>query len=266
MLASVAILVTLLAQYAHVLADSSSFSNDAVRVVHSPAVESLIVDTVTRRVLGAVRGDTSLEPTIRDAVRQGLSNGQVTGEIRAAAASLQSQLVSGQANVLSLTLPGIGSVVASIIESTSPQAAEAVRGVGTVTVLDVPVPHSAALAIHDLAVLGRDSSLLIVFSVAMAVLALILSADRRRTIIGLGLGAAVSGLLAVAVFYLGRALSVSQFAAPTARTAARAAWDVYLGGLQSSGLVLAGIGAAVAVVAALLPRDRSRRRPHLASV
>jgi hypothetical protein len=262
--ASVAIFVTLLAQYASVLSDSSSFSNHAVSVVHSGGVESLVVDTVTGRVVDEVGNNSIVQPLVQTAVHDALSNGQITAEVRAAAQTLQRELASGQANALTLTLPDIGAAIAPSVESTSPQLAEAVRQIGTVTVLDVPIPPTASSVIHDLAVAGRDSTLLIIFSAAMVALALLLSQDRRRTLVGLGVGAVVSGLLAAAIYLVGRGIVVDQFSDPAAQTAARAAWNVYLGGLETSGLVLAGVGAAVAIVAILLRPRRSRRNAQFA--
>ncbi len=264
--ASVAIFVTLLAQYARVLSESSSFSNHAVTVVHSGAVEALIVNTVTGRVLDEVGNNANVQPLVQIAVRDALSNGRITAEVRGAAQTLQRELASGQANALTLTLPDIGSAIAPSVESTSPQLAEVVSQIGTVTVLDVPIPSTVSSVIHGLAVAGRDSTLLIVFSAAMVALALLLSQDRRRTLLGLGAGAVVSGLLAAAIYLIGRGLVVNQFSDPAAQTAARAAWNVYLGGLETSGLVLAGIGAAVAVVAVMLRPRRSSRDTQFAGL
>ena len=261
-LASVAIFVTLLAHYANVLTNSSSFSSRAVKVVHTGAVESLIVDTVTGRLVDEVGNEASVQPIVSDAVHRALSNGQIDGEIRAAANSLQNELASGQASALTLTLSDIGSAIAPTIRPISPQLAEVVSQVGTITVLDVPIPPSAASALHALSVLGRDSSLLIVFSAALVSLALLLSPDRRRTLLGLGLGAVVSGLLAAAIYLIGRGLVVNEFSAPAAQTAARAAWRVYLGGLETSGFVLAGLGAVLAMAAVVLRRGRSDQRSH----
>jgi hypothetical protein len=263
-LASVAMLVTLLAHYARVFANASSFSGRALSVVHSGAVESLIVNSVTNRVVGEAGVQATARPMIEQGVREALSNRQITAEIRATAATLQSELVSGHANALTLTLPDIGPATAASLESRSPQLADVVSRVGTVTVVDVRVPSAAATATHDLAVVGRDSSLLIVFSAAMIALALILSPDRRRTLLGLGLGAFAAGLLAAAIYLVGHALVVDQLSVPAARTAAGAAWDAYLGGLESSGLLLAGIGAVVAALAVLSRRRRGDRRPDLA--
>ncbi len=78
------------------------------------------------------------------------------------------------------------------------------------------------------------------------------------------LGAFVSGLLGAAIYLVGRGIVVNEFSTPSARTAARAAWSIYLGGLETSGLVLAGLGALVAVVAVLLRPRRSQVGPQFA--
>jgi hypothetical protein len=251
--ASLAILVTLLANYAnHVLVSSANFSSRAVNVVQTPAVESLIVGIVTDRLVADAGNESSVRPVIEDAVREVLSNGQITGQIRAAATSLQSELVSGTATRLTLALSGLGSPLASKIQSESPELAAEVRNLSTITVLDVPIPATNATAIHDLAGVARDSSLLLVLSAALIALALLLSPRRARTLRGLGLGVLLSGLVAVAVYLVGRGLVLDEFSAMAARTAAGAAWSTYLGGLETWGFVLAGIGAAITFATTLL--------------
>ena len=127
-----------------------------------------------------------------------------------------------------------------------------VSRIGTVTVLDVHIPSSAAKAVHTLATLGRNSALLLIITVALAALAVIISPDRGRTLIALGLGAFASGLLAAAVYFVGRGVVVNEFSTPDARTAAQTAWNVYIGGLKTWGFVLAGIGAITACAAAFV--------------
>ena len=261
-LASVAMLVTLLAYHAnHALLSSASFSGRAVSVVDTGAVESLIVDDVTNHIVGYVGDQASVRPTLEQAVREALSSAQIAAEIRAAATSLQSQLVSGPANSLTLTLPDGGSAIAASIASRSPQLAAQVSRVGTITVVDVPIPSTAVTAAHDLATVGRDWSLLLVFTAALAALALILTPERRRTLVGLGLGALAAGLLADVAYLAGRGLVVNQFSTQAARTATGAAWSVYLGGLERSGFALAGVGLVVASVAALAAARTARSRP-----
>ncbi len=249
-LATVAILITLLAQYAnHVLVSPDNFSNRAVSALHTEDVQSLIVQTVTDRLAADAGGETSVQPVIQAAVVQAVSSPQVNREFRVAARSLHGELVSGTADQLTLTLPDIGSAIASSIGSDNPELADAVRGIGTITVLDVPIPPSGAKIVHDLVNAGKDSSELLIGTAVLVLLALIISPSRRRTLVGLGLGAVVSGLVVVAIYLAGRGIVVNEFSTQDSRTAAHALWSAYLGGLETWGFVLAGVGAVIACAA-----------------
>jgi hypothetical protein len=261
-LASLTILVTLLAHYAQTLADPSGFADKAVTVVRTEGVQSIIVGAVTNRIVAEAGGATSVQPEIESAVSEAVASEQVASEVRDAATSLQGQLVSGTARSLTLTLPNLGPSIADSIASRSTVLADEVRNLGTVTILDVPIPSSDAGIVHDLARAGNDFSLLIVLSVALAVLALLISPDRARTLRGLGAGVAVGGLLAAVVYLVGRNIVVDEFSADDARTAAGAVWSTYLGGLETWGFVLAAIGVLVAAAAATMihgTRAGSRR-------
>lgn len=259
-LASVAILATVLAAYAdRIVLSPQTFSGRALSVVRTGPVESLVVQQATGRVLAAVGAQPGVRPVVDAAVRDALSNTLVRREIRIAAGSLQAQLTSGTAGSLTLTLPNLGASIAASLRSTSPQLAYVASRIGTITVVDVPIPPAASQAIHDLATAARDWPLLLILAIALVLLALILGPDRARTVRALGLGAIASGLLVVAVYLVGRSSVVNQFSAPDLRAAAGAVWRVYLGRLQTWGLVLAGAGAIVAVAATpLASRKRVR--------
>jgi hypothetical protein len=257
LLASVTFLVTLLAHYAQTLVDPSGFADKAVAVVRTPGVQSIIVATVTDRVDAKAGGAaTSAQPEIETAVSEAVASEQVSAEVRDAAASLQRQLVSGTAKSLTLTLPDLGTSIANSVASRSTALADELRTIGTVTVLDVPIPSSDAGIVHDLARAGNDSSLLVVLSLAFVVLALLLSPSRARTLRGLGVGVALTGLLAGASYLVGRGIVVNEFSAGDARTAAGAVWNTYLGGLETWGFVLAAGGALVAAAAATLRQSQ----------
>ena len=252
-LATVAIFITLLAVYTnHVLVSPRTFSNRAVSVLHSRDIESLIVQTVTDRVVADAGDETSVQPAVQAAVLQAVSSKAVDREFQIAAESLHGELVSGTANELTLTLPDIGTAIASNIESANPELAQQLSGIGTITVLDVRIPPSSASDIHDLVSAAQDSSELLIGTVALVLLALMISPTRRRTMVGLGLGATGSGLLVVAIYLAGRGIIVNEFSTPDARTAAHALWSAYLGGLETSGFVVAGAGAAIACAAKFL--------------
>ena len=255
-LASAVLLLTMLAHYAE-LADSAGFAGRAVSIIQAGPVQSIITNQIYARVQAA-GADSSVRPLIGQAVQQALSYGPVTAEVRAAAASLQSQLLTGHASSLALTLPSLGPEIASRIERSSPELAAEIERIGTITVVDARIPASAAQAVNDVAYLGRDATLLVVLTVALAVLALLLSPSRRRTLIRLGAGAVVSGLLAVAAYLGGREVIQNQFSSQAAGTAAGVVWNICLAGLERLGLVVAAVGAAV--TAAALPSGRSSSR------
>jgi hypothetical protein len=220
-------------------------------------VRSLIVNEISSRLVADGANNSSVHPLVDEAVQQALLNGPVTAEVRAATASLQSQLLSGHASDLRLTLPDLGPAIASSLESRAPELAAEVERIGTITVADVRISPSASQAVNDLAYLGRDAALLIVLTVALGALALLLSSDRRRTVIGLGVGACVTGLIAVAAYLGGREVVLGEFSSQNARTAAGVVWSVFLGGIETLGFVIAGLGAAVATAAALLGAGRA---------
>jgi hypothetical protein len=250
LLASVAMLVTLLAHYAnHAFVSPGNFSSRAVSVLHSGAVESLVVQALTDRLVADAGDQASVEPVIQAAVLQAVSSAAVEREFRVAAETLHGELVSGTATELTLTLPDIGSAIASSIESDNAQLAEEVRDIGTITVLDVAIPPSDAKDVHDVVSAGGDSSELLVVTLVLVLLALIISPSRRGTLIGLGLGGAVSGVVVVVIYLAGRGIVVNEFSTEDARTAAHAVWTAYLGGLETWGLVLAGAGAVIAFAA-----------------
>lgn len=260
-LASVAILATVLAAYANrIVVSPQTFSGRALSVVRAGPVESLIVQQATGRVLAAVGAQPGVRPVVDAAVRDALSNSLVTREIQVAAGSLQTQLVSGTAGSLTLTLPNLGPSIAAGVRSTSPQLAYVADRIGTITVVDVPIPPAASQTIHVVATAARDWPLLLVIALALVLLALILGPDRARTVRALGLGAIASGLLVVAIYLVGRGSVVSRFSAQDARAAAGAVWRIYLGGLETWGLLLAAAGAIVAVAATPLTSRRRVRR------
>jgi hypothetical protein len=245
-LATVAILATVLSFYvSRVLVSSDGFSSRVVSMLHESAVQSLVVQAVTNR-LPINAGDAALQPVLQSAVTRAMSSSLVDQDFRAAAQSLHSQLVSGTANQLVLTLPGIGSAIASSIDTGNPELDAAVRNIGTVTVLDVGIPPSDASDIHDLVSFGKDDVEFLIAALILLSLALIISPRRRGTLLGLAAGATVSGLLLVVIYLAGRGIVVNEFSDPDARTAAHAALSTYLGGLEVWGFVLAGLGAGVA--------------------
>ncbi len=104
---------------------------------------------------------------------------------------------------------------------------------------------------HHVTRAARDAWLLLAITVALVLLALTVSPNRLRTLRRLGLGALAGGLLAAAGYLIGREVAFSRFSDQDTRAAARAVWNIYLGGLLTWGLVLAGAGLVLAATSSL---------------
>lgn len=260
LLAIIAILATVLAQYTHqVLVNPAGFANRAVSVVRNQDVELLVVERVTSQVAQATGDAAAIQPLAEDAVTRLLSNGEVIGQIRATALSLQRQLVSSGANSLVLTLPDLGSSLAASAGAVNPEVTDELRRIGSLTVVDVAIPSADAQVIHDIAAFGQEASLLLWVTVALVLLALSISPRRAHTLRTLGVGALLSGLIAAAIALGGRELVSEEFSSQNGRAVADAAWTLYVGGLETWGFVLAGVGAGVTAIG-MAGRRRARLR------
>ena len=66
--------------------------------------------------------------------------------------------------------------------------------------------------------------------------AMAIAPDRRRTVVELGIGAAVRRGLLVVAYGVARSLALGQVDDPDARAAAGAVWDAFLGDLRTRGV------------------------------
>jgi hypothetical protein len=94
--------------------------------------------------------------------------------------------------------------------------------------------------------------LLILLSLGFVAGALVVSPDRRNTIIELGVGAAAAGGVIIVAYAIARSAVTNQLDSPEENAAARAVWDAFLGDLRTAAWILAGAGAVLAAAASSL--------------
>ena len=85
---------------------------------------------------------------------------------------------------------------------------------------------------------------------------IVVANDRRTAIFGAAMGVALAGVAIFAGYTAGREIAARQPDDDAAQEAARAIWDAVFGGLQTLGLVMAGAGALVALIAGVASRAR----------
>jgi len=85
---------------------------------------------------------------------------------------------------------------------------------------------------------------------------IVVANDRRTALFGAAMGVAVAGVVIFAGYIGGRELAGREPDDDAAEEAARAIWEAVFGGLETLGLVLAGAGAVVALIAGVATRVR----------
>ncbi len=251
LLASIAMVLALVSvHFDKVLVNKHGFTSHATTVWESNQVQKLVVNRVTDAVVPSSGLLSVAQPVVQRAVGVITASKPVKAAVRTAAEELQPQLVSGNANQLTLSLP-VGAELAPELRSVNGTLADLVRQVGNVRIFSVQFPSAAATTMHAAATFGSDATIFVIIAVGLIAVALVISPERFRTLMRLGFGAMIGGLLVVAAYFVLRALSLAQLSGD-AETVVRVVWNTYLGGLVIPALVMAGIGAGVGSVAAVL--------------
>jgi hypothetical protein len=253
-LASVAILLALIAAYARQCAvDSDQFANRATAALRDDSVRSLLAQKITDEVVLKNEADLIAARPIIESVASEIVGGRAfTGLFRRAVRDVHRALFKRDKNTVTLTIADVGTVLAAALERVRPSLAKELRSTERVQVVRENIGSLSA----TLANIAERVQILAILLIALALMsvagAVIVSPERRDTIIELGLGMAAAGGLLVAAYAIARSAAVNQLEQPEEQAAARAVWDAFLGDLRTEGWILAGSGAVIAAAASSL--------------
>ena len=255
-LASLAILLALLAGYVRRAAvDSDQFANRATAALEDDSVKSLIAQQVADQIVLKQQSDLiAARPIIESVVSSVVGSRAFTQTFRSAVRDVHRAVFDQDEDTVTLTLADIGTLVAAGLEAIRPALARQIEDTGSVQIItrDIgSVSGDAARAAETVRLLAWVLSLA---AVLLAAAALVLSTDRRRTAVHLGIGAALAGVAVVIGLRVGRGAVTDGVDGADARAAAGAVWDAFLGDLRSAAWIVAGSGAVIAAAAASLIR------------
>jgi len=254
--AAVAIVLAVVVGYVRrEIVDSGQFANRATAALQNGSVRSLIAERITDDVV-LKRSDNliSFRPAIQSVVSDVVGSEPFAGLFRHAAADVHRALFSRDENTITLTVGDVGTVLAAGLEVVRPSLAPRVKANPTVVLLHRDVSDITATTARIGDQVPLLAELLLALAVALVLLAIWLSPDRRETCIEMGIAVAVGGVLVVIAWHLGRSWAIGQVDGPEQRAAAGAVWDAFLGDLKFAAWILAGAGAVVAAAAASLIR------------
>ena len=254
--ASLAMGLALLTAYVRSAAvDSDQFANRATAALRDESVRTLIAERVTDQIVLRQASDLiAVRPLIQSVVSSTVGGRAFTGLFRAAVRDVHRALFDRDQNTLTLTVADIGTIVAAGLQVVRPSLARQVEKTGAVEIVSRDIgtfSAEAARAARTVRLLAIVFLLIAVISVAGA---LVLSRDRRQTVVDLGIGTAAVGVLLVVALGIGRRVAIDQVHGPDARAAAGAVWDAFLHDLSTAAWILAASGAVIAAAAASLIR------------
>ncbi|HEU0024241.1 MAG TPA: hypothetical protein VFQ12_06400 [Thermoleophilaceae bacterium] len=253
-LASAVMVLALVAGYARRAAvGSDQFANRATAALRDDSVRSLIAERITDDVVLAKKADLlAARPIIESVASTVVGSAAFTDLFRAAVRDAHRAVFDRDKDTVTVTVADVGTVLAAALEQLRPELASKVDATGRVSL----VTRDLGSLSGDLARLAdrvrAAALLLLVLSLGLVGGALGISPDRRRTVVELGIGAAVGGILLVVAYGVVRGTAVEHVDGPEAQAAAGAVWDAFLSDLRTAALILAGSGAVVAAAGASL--------------
>jgi hypothetical protein len=255
-LASVALVLALVVGYVRRAAvDSGQFANRATLALQDESVRSLIAEQVTDQIVLARASDlTAARPLIESVVSSVVGGRAFTGAFRAGVRDVHRALFARDESTVTLALADVGTMVAAALEFTQPSVARRIETTQKVEVVRRNIGDANATLVRVADTIKLLAPLLLLVAVLCAAGAIWLSAERRRTVVRLGAGAAIGGVVLVVAWDVARAVAVGQVDGADARDAVGAVWDAFLGDLRTAAWILAGCGAVVAAAAASLIR------------
>jgi hypothetical protein len=261
--AAAALTLALVAGYVRRAAvDSDQFSNRATAALKDDSVRSLLAEKITDEVVLKHESDLiAARPIIESLTSSLIGSRAFTSLFRAGVRDVHRTIFNRDQDTVTLTLADVGTVLAATLDKLQPSIADEVDATGRVEVLRSDVGSAGG----DLArIADKIRALAIILgalSLVFAAGALIVSPDRRRTVVDLGVGAAAGGVLLVLAYGVLRSLAINHVDTPEGRDAAAAVWDAFLADLRTAAWILAGSGAVVAAAAASLLRPIDVREP-----
>jgi len=244
------------------LIPTEAFTDLASEVVQEPEVQRTlterIIDEIVARAPQVGNGRVLLQP----AVGQVLRTDQFDQVFRAAVADMHAQLIAGNEALqldLSALLPVVRDQIAQVNEGIASRIPTS--GLPAFTVLerdDVP-------ALWRGIAIGRDASWAIPAVTLLVLVAALLVADRRSTIlIVIGLAVLVISVVTVLVIRVGRDPLSEVVGSDVTVEAFDAGYDAVTSSFVTQMIVLAGLGAVVAIVGVVLKlRTTGNRRPSV---
>jgi hypothetical protein len=255
-LACVAAVLALVVGYARrAVVDSDQFANRATAALSDDSVRSLVAERVTDQLVLKHKSDLiAARPLIESVVSSVVGGRAFTGAFRASVRDVHRAVFDGDQDTVLLTVADVATMVAAALDVVRPSLAKRLEATRRVDVVRGDLGDMTASLARVADSIKLLAPLLLLIAILGAGGAIWLSPDRRETVVRLGAGTAIGGLVLVVAWDLAPVVAEGHVGGPDARAAVRAVYGAFLGDLRTAAWILAGSGAVVAAAAASLIR------------
>ncbi|MDP2713144.1 MAG: hypothetical protein Q8O56_18180 [Solirubrobacteraceae bacterium] len=258
--------------------DSARFADHAAVALDDGAVRQQVAQALTREIVRADPDAIVVEPLIQAVATGVVGSTPFRALVRNGVLRTHSAVFDDEQDALVVTVADGALLVVQALRQLNPGAARSLPDDVDVALLSVSDATGGQLltgAAQTAEAVRSAGWILLAAALAFAILAIVSSPDRRRTVRTIGFTLAGAGLALVVALQIARGLVTGQAPSEGGEAALRAVWDAYLGdfvALQISvviaGLVLASVAESVLRPVGLAPRLRqlgamlSRRPEH----
>lgn len=231
-----------------------AFEDDSVKQV----IAAKLTDRLVQRLPSIVRG---AEPVLAALVLQATESRRFEQIFREAAVDANRVFFGKDAGQPALDLSDAGPLITSIVEQVDPGLAKALPDTLRGLIVDV----SSKPAINEIVRVAEGARTTTFLWPALAIvffaIAILVSLDRRRSVLWIGLSIATSGVVLWVGSEIAKRVALSGRASSTETDAAQATLNAYLSDAPTWGFVLAIAGAILtgAAISAGRPGELSRR-------
>jgi hypothetical protein len=258
-LGGVALVGGILVRYAdRNLLDPERFAERAVAVLDDEGARSEIADVIVNELekQGADRAET--QKAINENIGTVVENEEFRAALTTALVIANEAALGKLEQDVSVRVEDVGGPIADALEEDAPRLARQIQ-----RNVDLAIANTASTeALVDIARkaddLSRFSLLLPILGGLLMLGGIVVANDRRTALFGASMGVALAGAVIFTGYTAGREIAARQPDDDAAQEAARAIWDAVFGGLETLGLVMAGAGALVALIAGVAMRGRGR--------
>ena len=256
-LGGIALVGGILARYADQnLLDPQAFAERAVKVLDDEGAQKEIADVVVNELEKAGVDRAEAQNAVNRNIAVVTENEEFRDALVTALVIANEAALGDLEDDVSVRVEDIGGPIGDALRETAPQLANQIQRDVDLVIVNT----SSAEALVDVARKADDLSgfslILPILGGLLMIGGIVIANDRRTAIFGAAMGVALAGVAVFAGYIGGREIAARQPDDDAAQEAARAIWDAVFGGLQTLGLVMAGAGALVALIAGVATRVR----------